>query len=522
MNKENLKKLNPLAQSYWIASTEGTTYPSLDKDITVDVVIIGGGMAGISTAYRLSKENIKVAVLESGKILESTTAYTTAKITSQHNLIYDKLIKQMGKELAQQYATANENAIKEIKNMADENGIKCDYLYKSAFIYTQDEKYIKQMEDEVTAAASLGILASYVKEMPFSLPIKAGVQFENQAQFHPRKFLIPLAQVANTKGVEIYEQSRAIQIEEENNKYVITTLQGKKVTANKVVIASHYPFYNKHGMYYARIYAERSYVVGIHAKEKYPGGMYINAETPPRSLRAQDTKDGELILVVGENHKTGQGEDTNKHYEALVDFASDLFTIESIPYRWSTQDCMTLDGVPYVGHYTSDTPNLYVATGFGKWGMTNSIASSIILRDLIITGESPWQEVYNPSRKTIIPSAKNLIFQGVNVATELVSGKLSKGSKEIDLKPGEAQIVEVDDKRAGAYRDESGKLYLVNTTCTHMGCELNWNSAEKSWDCPCHGSRFDYEGKVIEGPATKDLSFDLDVNTLKKLLKEDY
>lgn len=522
MNRENIEKLNPISESYWIASTKQTNYPALNKDISVDVAIIGGGMAGVSTAYRLSKEKLKVAILESGKILESTSAYTTAKITSQHNLIYSKLIDKMGKDLAQQYATANENAIMEIKKMADENRIACDYLPQSAFIYTQNDKYVKQIEDEVKAAASLGINASYVNDIPLSLPIKAGVKFDNQAQFHPRKFLIPLAQKANSNGVEIYEQSRAIQIDEENNKYVITTLQGKKVTADKVVIASHYPFYNKHGMYYARIYAERSYVIGIHAKEKYQSGMYISAEDPPRSLRAQNTKDVELILVVGENHKTGQGVDTIKHYGALVDFASDSFTIESIPYRWSTQDCMTLDGIPYVGHYTSDTPNLYVATGFGKWGMTNSIASSIILRDLIIEGKSPWQEVYNPSRKTIIPSAKNLIVQGVNVATELVSGKLSKGSKEIDLKAGEAQIVQVDDKRAGAYRDESGKLYLVNTTCTHMGCELNWNSAEKSWDCPCHGSRFDFEGKVLEGPATKDLSFDLDVNTLKKLFTEDY
>lgn len=522
MNIENLKNFNRLPESYWIDSTKPTNYPPLDKDITVDLVIIGGGIVGISTAYKLGKENLKVAILESGKILESTTAYTTAKITSQHNLIYSKLIKQMGKELAQQYATANENSIMEIKKMADENNIDCDYISQSAFVYTGEDSYIKQIEDEVKAATSLGIEASYIEDIPFSIPIKAGIRFDNQAQFHPRKFLIPLAQNANRNGVQIYEQSRAVQIDEENNKYVITTLQGKKVTAEKVVIASHYPFYNKHGMYYARIYAERSYVIGIHAKEKYPGGMYINAEDPPRSLRAQNAKDGELILVVGENHKTGQGEDTRKHYEALVDFASDVFNIESIPYRWSTQDCMTLDGIPYVGHYTSDTPNLYVATGFGKWGMTNSIASSTILRDLIINGESPWREIYNPSRKTIISSAKKLIVQGANVATELVSGKLSKKSKEIDLKIGEAQIVEVDGNRAGAYRDENGKLYLVNTTCTHMGCELNWNPAEKTWDCPCHGSRFNFEGKVIEGPATRDLSFDLDVNTLKKLFTEDY
>lgn len=518
----NLKFYNPLPESYWIASTEETQYPSLDEDIRVDVAIVGGGIAGISTAYELSKENLKVALLESGRIIEATTGYTTAKVTSQHGLIYSKLIKERGKHLAQQYATANEEAILKIKKIADENGINCDFVPQPAFIYTEEDRYIGKIEEEVEAALSLGIGASFTKDIPFPFDVKAGIRFDNQAQFHPRKFLVPLAKIATENGVDIYENSRAVKIDEENSKYTITTLQGKKVMAEKVVIASHYPFYNKHGMYYARIFTERAYVLGIYAKEKYPGGMYINTGDPGRSLRAQNTKEGELILVVGENHKTGQGKDTIEHYEALLDFAKNTFSISDVPYRWSTQDCMTLDGIPYIGHYTSDTPNLYVATGFGKWGMTNGTVSSQILRDLIIKGESPWQEVFNPSRKTITSSAKNLIFQGVNVATELVSGKLSKKSKEINLKIGEAEIVEIDGKRAGAYRDEFGKLHIVNTTCTHMGCELNWNSAEKSWDCPCHGSRFSYEGKVIEGPATQDLSFDLEVNIFEKLFTEDF
>jgi Rieske Fe-S protein len=183
---------------------------------------------------------------------------------------------------------------------------------------------------------------------------------------------------------------------------------------------------------------------------------------------------------------------------------------------------MTLDGIPYVGHYNAETPNLFVATGFGKWGMTNSTVSSILLKDLIIKGKSPWQDVYNPSRKTIGPSAKNAITQNANVAGQLLDGKLSNLPKDIDVSPGEGMVVEVDGKRAGAYRDEGGNLHLVNTTCTHMGCEANWNEAERSWDCPCHGSRFSIDGDVIEGPAVKPLSFDEDVNTIKKVLKEDF
>lgn len=523
MELNKLKRFNNMPRSFWIASTSAKTYPTLDKDINVDVAIVGGGMAGISTAYQLSKEGMKIAVLEGGKILQNTTAHTTAKITSQHSLIYAKLKKQMGEDLAKQYASSNEFAIHEIKKIADENNIKCDYSTQSSYIYTQDDDYIKQIEDEVEAAKSLGIEATFVEDIPFSMPIKAGVRFHNQAQFHPRKFLLPLAEILHNDGVQIYEQSRVVELDEnEDDKYILTTSNTHKVTADKVIIASHYPFYNKQGMYYARIYQMRTYIVAIKAKEKFPGGMYINAEQPNRSLRAQDSEYGELILVVGESHKAGQGEDTNKHYGALIDFACDLFTIEDIPYRWSTQDCMTLDGVPYVGHFTSKTPNLYIATGFAKWGMTNSIVSSILLKDLITKGSSPWQEVYNPSRKSVGPSAKEFVKQNVNVADQLIDGKLDNPPKNIDVEPGEAKIIEIDGKRAGAYKDDEENLHLVNTTCTHMGCEVNWNSAEMSWDCPCHGSRFDIDGELIEGPAVSPLSFDHDVSTIKKVIKEDF
>ncbi|NLX62899.1 MAG: FAD-dependent oxidoreductase, partial [Tissierellia bacterium] len=255
---------------------------------------------------------------------------------------------------------------------------------------------------------------------------------------------------------------------------------------------------------------------------KYPGGMYINAENPTRSLRQQKTPDGELILVVGSNHTTGQSPDTNIHYEELEVFAQQIFTINDIPYRWSTQDYDTPDGIPYIGYFTSNTPNLYIATGFQKWGMTNSMVSAMIIKDLIVKGESPWQEVYSPSRKNIIQGAKNFIVENLKVAEHLIDGKISPLPKEIHLKPGEAKVVKIQGERVGAYKDKGGKIHLVNTTCTHMGCKLNWNSAEKSWDCPCHGSRFTYTGEIIEGPAVKPLSFTDDVNTIEKLLKEDF
>lgn len=520
MSEINLFKKLP--QSYWLSSTETTNYPSLSEDIDVDIAIVGGGMVGLLCAYILKEEGFNVAIIEAENIVQSTTAHTTAKITSQHGLIYQDIISKMGSDLAYQYARANESAIGQIKNIVDQYNIYCDYEAQSAYIYTQDEDYIEKIKAEVEAARSLGIDAELIKDVPFPFEIKAGMVFKNQAQFHPRKFLLNLSKIICDNNVRIYEKTRAIELNKDNDKYIINTTQGKKVSADKVIIASHYPFFNKKSMYYARLYVERSYILGIKAEEKYPGGMYINAEDPPRSLRYHPTENGDLILVVGEKHKAGQGENTNEHYEALFDFAKTIFTIEDIPFRWSTQDCITLDGLPYVGQYASDTPNLYIATGFAKWGMTNSMASANIIRDLILKGESLWGEVYDPSRKTIVASTKNFVVQNANVASQLIEGKLSSIEKDIELKPGDAIVIEIDGDKTGAFRDEEGKLHLVNTTCTHMGCELKWNKAERSWDCPCHGSRFTYQGNIIQGPAVKPLSFDRDVNTIEKVIKEDY
>jgi glycine/D-amino acid oxidase-like deaminating enzyme/nitrite reductase/ring-hydroxylating ferredoxin subunit len=521
MLKEEQKDIKKPPQSYWIASTPQTEYPTLKEDLKVDVAIIGGGIAGIASAYMLNKEGIKTAVIEADRILSGTTGYTTAKVTSQHGLIYSKIKNQMSEELARQYADANESAIRMIENLTNDHKIECDLMPQSAYVYTLQDEYVDKIRDEAMTASSLGIKAAFLEKIPLPFSVKAAVRFENQAQFHPRKFLLALAEDYFKHGGKLFEQSRVVDLEDDGS-YVIITNLGKKISAEKVIIASHYPCYNKPGLYFTRIYPERSYVVAIKAKESYPGGMYIAAEESGHSFRNQISDEGELILVGGEQHKTGQGEDTSRNYEALIDFSHKIFTVEDIPYRWSTQDCMTLDGLPYVGHFTSDTPNMYIATGFAKWGMTNSIASSLILRDLIMTGKSPWQDVYNPSRESIAASAKNFVVQNLNVAHELIVGKISALPEQEIIKPGEGKVVEANGQRAGAHRDEQGILHVVNTTCTHMGCEVNWNSAEKSWDCPCHGSRFSYGGDIIEGPAVNPLNFQTDVDTLEKLIKDDY
>lgn len=348
MDKNDPSGFTLAPQSFWLASEAKTDYPVLNQDLQVDLAIIGGGIAGILSAYWLSKEGLRLAIFEAGNVLHGTTGHTTAKITSQHGLIYNKLKKTVGKELAGQYADANEYAIKVYERIIEENNISCDFLHEDAYIYTLQDNYINKIQKEAETASSFGIKAHYLEETPLPFKVKAAVKFNHQAQFHPLKFLHPLTQDVINNGGRIFEHTRIVDIEGEGT-YTLTTHNGNKITARKVIITTHYPFYNKPGFYFARIYQDRSYVVAVKTHEKYPGGMYINAESPTRSLRSQPSPEGELIFIGGENHKDGQGKNTNLHYEALIDFTHQTFSVKDIPYRWSTQDCTTLDSIPYIG-----------------------------------------------------------------------------------------------------------------------------------------------------------------------------
>jgi glycine/D-amino acid oxidase-like deaminating enzyme/nitrite reductase/ring-hydroxylating ferredoxin subunit len=488
-------------QSYWIDSVNIKSYSPLYKDIKVDVAVIGGGMAGISTAYTIKNEGLKVAVLDAGKILNGTTGHTTAKITSQHSLIYDKIKKKMGEEKASIYAKANETAISTIANIVKEKNIDCDFSWQPAYVYTQDEKNIQKIIDEVETAQKCGIQASFVENIPLPFKINAAIKFEKQAQFHPLKYLKVLTEEITQDGSDIFENTKVIGIIEESGSCVLITNTDYKVYASKVVICSHYPCYDGLGLYFTRIYPDRSYIIGARIEEKFPDGMYINTDQPTRSLRSQETNGEQMVLFVGENHKTGQGEDTSSHYKNLIDFARETFTTRDILYRWSTQDYTTMDEVPYIGKLTGGSSNIFVATGFSKWGMTNSVVASIIIKDLIIKGENPWAQVYDPTRFTPIASAKNFVRENIDVASHLISGKLEHIPNDIVISVGEGKVIEINGNRIGAFKDELEILHLVDTTCTHLGCELQWNSAERSWDCPCHGSRFDFDGEVLDGPA---------------------
>ena len=289
------------------------------------------------------------------------------------------------------------------------------------------------------------------------------------------------------------------------------------------LICTHFPFYEGTGLYSTRMYADRSYALAVKAKKEFPAGMYISADEPTRSLRSvKDNNGEELVLIVGENHKTGQSKvETMEHYKALEQFGEEIFGLEKVEQRWSAQDLVTLDKLPYIGEITSGNPNILIATGFRKWGMSNGTAAALLFRDLVTGKENKFEKLYTPSRFYAHPSLKNFLVQNANVVGQLIKGKLdSPNTKPDDLAKGEGKVVTLDGHRKGAYRDDEGKIHIVDTTCTHIGCEVEWNSGDRTWDCPCHGSRFKPTGEVIEGPAEKPLQR-YDYTMLDNLTNED-
>ncbi|NWN80668.1 Gamma-glutamylputrescine oxidoreductase [Bacillus paralicheniformis] len=501
----NEQKLPDSPESFWRDSTELPSFQELTEDVKTDVAIIGGGMTGITTAYMLTQKGYSVVLIEAGRLLNGTTGHTTAKITAQHDLIYDELIQHIGMPRARLYYEANLQALSFIKNLVHEQNISCDFKEQDACIYTTEEQSVQKIRKEHEAYQKLGIERELIKDLPVAIDIKAGLVMKNQAQFHPLHYLKHLADAVQKAGGNMFENTVAKEIKEGDHPKVLTK-NGHMIISDYVVCCTHFPFHDKKGFYFARLEPSRSYVLAVKPKTPYPDGMYLSIDQPSRSLRSVTINGEKMVLVGGESHKTGQGKDTMEHYKALESFAEGVLGIEDIPYRWSTQDLITLDKIPYIGPIYPKEKRILVATGFRKWGMTSSTLAAQLITDHITNESNPYQEVFSPSRFHPDPSIKKAISYNTDVARHFVEGKLEQPLRTPDeLVSGEGAVVRVGGKRAGAYRDENGQLHMVDTTCTHMGCEVEWNDGEKTWDCPCHGSRFSIDGEVIEGPAVMPL-----------------
>src|SRR3954471_9995745 len=493
--------------SLWVDTAPQTDYPALRPGLHVDVAVLGGGIAGLTTALLLKRDGASVAVVEAGRVGAGVTAYTTAKDASLHGIQYQPVASSFGDDGARAYAEANEAGLQQVADLVDELKIDCDFRRKPAFTYAEDDSDRRTIEDEVEAAQRGGLDAHSPTETDLPWPVAAAIRVDDQAEFHPRLYLIALAKAVAGRGSHVFERTRATAVAGGKEHVRISTAVGE-LTADQVVLATHFPFLDRGG-YFARMHPERSYGLGLYLRRgaRAPQGMYLSTESPSHTVRSHPTERGEMVIAGGESHKTGQGGDTAARVARLEDWARERFDVASIEYRWSTQDNMPVDGVPFIGRLAPFQKRLWVATGFMKWGLTNGTAAGMILTDLIGGRDNPWASLFDATRFKPIASAKELVKENANVGVRFVGNHVGRPDvRSVEaLAPGQAGIVRRGAGKVAAYREDDGTLHTVSAVCTHLGCQVKWNEAERSWDCPCHGSRFDPTGRVIQGPAVKDL-----------------
>ncbi len=428
-------------KSIWNENIKKCDFPALEEDIKTDILVIGGGLCGLLCAQRLTQSGVDCVLVEADKICNGITNGTTAKITYGHGLIYDKIIKEYGVDTARLYYESQKKACEKLKELAkDTDGFEeC-----SSFVYSRDNKKI--IEQEVKALNSIGCDAKFTQNTELPFRVAGAVRVENQASFHPLNLAYSIA-----KDLNIYENTKVLEI---RNSIAITN--HGRISAKKIIVATHFPFINKHGGYFLKMYQHRSYVLALKDAPKI-NDMYVDEEKSGLSFRSY----GDLLLLGGGSHRTGS---KGGNWAELEKFKEKYYTEAKEVSRWATQDCMTLDGIPYIGQYSKSTPDLYVATGFNKWGMSSSMVSAMVLHDMICKGKSEYEEVYSPSRNIFHPQLAVNIFESVK-----------------------------------------GLIMPTAPRCPHLGCALKYNKQEHSWDCPCHGSRFSENGKLINNPATDDI-----------------
>ncbi|HUR62462.1 MAG TPA: FAD-dependent oxidoreductase [Candidatus Thermoplasmatota archaeon] len=495
-------------ESLWIATAPGTRHPPLSGTVEADVAVVGAGIVGVTAAYLLKKAGKTVALLDRQRLLSSVTGKTTAKVTSQHGVAYQKLVKRFGEEDITRHAWANEDAIRFVEKTANDLGIDCHWKRAPNYVYTTDQKHLEDLRKEADLSLKLGLPASFTADTDLPFPVKGAVRFDQQAHFHPREFLLGLVDRIKGNGSHVHEDSPVTAIEDGEPCKVTTP--GGTVNARSVIVATHIPILDKLG-YTVRMVPKREYGIACPVGRSDIKGMYVSMDDPRRSVRPFDGPDGPMLVFVGETHPEGEraGED---HVGRLASFARESFGAGEPSHHWSSQDSYPLDDLPLVGTHGARSKNTWAATGFRAWGMTQGIVSARLLADRVLGNDNPLADLYDPFHaKRIVKElvTPKLVEGGVTAVRQLVVERLKPQAKG-ELVPGMGRVESRGLHKVAVYKDRDGREHCVSASCTHMGCILAFNPMETSWDCPCHGSRFGIDGEVLHGPATEPLKPHMD------------
>jgi glycine/D-amino acid oxidase-like deaminating enzyme/nitrite reductase/ring-hydroxylating ferredoxin subunit len=490
-------------RSVWLATAKMPQYEAIAGDRQGDVVVVGGGVIGLTTALYLQQEGMDVVLLEAREIGARTSGNTTGKVTSQHGALYASLLDRHGREKAEQYASANQGAVDQICTLVDRLGIECELTRAPSFVYSTDN-----LQREADVAWELGLPAQVADSDEIGLPGQgtSAVRFDDQAMFHPARYLAGLANAFVDAGGRIFEHSRVTQLNPTDDGVEALTDLGPRVTATHAVVATLLPI-GTLGAYFARTRPNQSHGIAVRLPVEAPVGMTISADTPSRSTRPWPGGGPNGLIVVGQGHETGAEQDTDTAYQALVDWVNSTWNTDVQPdYRWSAQDYSTPDLLPYVGKAPASP--VLIATGMNKWGLTNGTVAAGILRDLVLDRDNPWSRLYDAGRIGDAHAVAELVKDNLKVGKEFATGHLRRilGKGLDHLEVGEGGLYDLDGKTVGAYCDHEGRLHTVVPTCTHLGCPLRWNQGDTTWDCNCHGSRFTPDGSILDGPATTPLT----------------